>query len=103
MGIEEEKKAIDLAIDALRKRLHEKADEGFTGWDSSWKGKNDQKTYRGAPAATASTHDLTLRVERSLREGKHLDVASFGFMLWLRDVKEQKEAIQRVSDLKTIT
>lgn len=89
MSIKTEKKNIDIFIEELRKRLHEKADEGYTGWDYGHEGLDDDN---GRLPSTASTPDLLNRLERALSVEKFIDVAAFAGMLWRRQVEDYKEA-----------
>jgi hypothetical protein len=85
MRIRDEKKHIDIFLEVLRKRLHEKADKGYTGWDYGHRGLGDDN---GRCPSTASTHDLELRLASALEDEKYIDVAAFASMLWLRQSED---------------
>ena len=91
MSIKTEKKNIDIFIEELRKRLHQKAEEGYTGWDYGHEGLDDSEPGDRCPA-TASTPDMLNRLERALADEKFIDVAAFAGMLWRRQVEDFKEA-----------
>jgi len=91
VSVKTEKKNIDVFIEGLRKRLHEKAEEGYIGWDSGHRGLDNSGTDDRAPA-TASTPDLLNRLESAIDDEKFIDVAAFAGMLWWRQVKDFKEA-----------
>jgi hypothetical protein len=85
MSVETEKKNIDIFIESLRKRLHEKAEQGYVGWDYGHRGLDDlEPDERGY--TTASTPDLLRRLEMALEDEKFIDVAAFASMLWRRQV-----------------
>ena len=92
MNTEAEKKRIDIFIEALREKLHQKVDEGYTGWDSS-----NRDATRGACKANnyhapASTSSLMDRLRAAVLGGKYINVAALAGMLWWRIEKEAKEA-----------
>ncbi len=85
MDIIEEKKAIDDFINKLRERLHQKADEGFIGWNYGHEGLNDDN---GRLPSSVSTYDLVSRLKVSLSKDKYIDVAAFAGMIWKRQVHD---------------
>lgn len=89
MSIKTEKKNIDIFLEALRKRLHKKADEGYTGWDHGHRGLCDDN---GRLPSTASTPDLRARLEQALDEEKYIDVVAFAAMLWRRQTVDASSA-----------
>jgi hypothetical protein len=89
MSAKTEKKNIDIFLETLRKRLHKKADEGYTGWDYGHRGFGDDN---GRLPSTASTPDFRARLESALREEKYIDVAAFASMLWKRQVEDAQAA-----------
>ena len=89
MSIAEEKKAIDTFIRVLRERLHQKAEEGYTGWNYGHEGLDDDN---GRLPSTASTCDLLARLESALTKDEYIDVAAFAAMLWKRQVDDVKNS-----------
>ena len=89
MSIKTEKKNIDIFLETLRKRLHEKADEGYTWWDYDHDGLGDDN---GRLPSTASTPDLRARLEYALDEEKYIDVVAFASMLWRRQTVDASAA-----------
>ena len=67
---------IDRFVEALRTRLHEKAKEGFVGWDET--------TDR--PKVSWGDSVMLDRVHASLSEGEYLDAASTTSILWWRQI-----------------
>lgn len=67
---------IDKFIEALRERLHEKAKEGFVGWDET--------TDR--PKVSWGDNAMLERIHTNLLAGDYLDAASISSILWWRQV-----------------
>jgi len=70
---------IDRFVEALRTRLHEKAKEGFVGWDET--------TDR--PKVSWGDSVMLDHVHASLSKGEYLDAASIASILWWRQVMKR--------------
>lgn len=71
---------IDAFLEAMRERLHQKAREGYGGWDSI--GYDER----------ALPQNLMNRLESAVREERYVDTAALAGFLWWRAHEEARLA-----------
>lgn len=89
-----ELEAIDLFIEAMRARMHQKAREGYTGWNAA----DEQIRYECCKANDYSVgyedDAIVSRMEEAIEAEKFIDVANFAGMLWWRKRNRKTKAQQ---------
>lgn len=78
--------AVDRFAEAMKKRLFEKADEGFRGWDDLNYNMHDGVQIRMFRKASFIWN---LTVDGYLPSKVFIDVANFIMMLWLHHTKKE--------------